>query len=791
MGWNVLILSFLRDEQYFVRPERLYSVKKKLLLFFTIYLVAWGIGATEIDSGSEDRHLQLKELIVRPRREKYSKKNNPAVEFVRKVMERRNMTDPRLNNEYYSHGVYERINIGIINFPVDSGGALGFLSEYVDTTELSGRPVLNLSVKEKVSDVYYRRDPKSRREVVRLRQSHGFDDKLADVASVTTIFEDVMSPVDLYDADDITLLRQKFVSPLGRLATDFYKFYLSDTIADAERGDSLVVLSFVPHNASMAGLNGRIYVVKGDSAMFIRRAEMHLPKEANVNFINNMYLLQEYDRGPDGSRLKTRDEVIIEARYVGIDAYATRLTVNNSHSYLPPRDMSLFDSRTEVIERNDLGGSIASFRPADSPSGAGRIGSMMERLRENKVYYWGEKILGTLISDWVRPGGERGPVAIGPIFSTLNNNGLEGWRVRLGAMTTGSMSPHWFLMAHGAYGFKDRRWKYGGSVEYSFNRKKHHPGEFPIRSLRLSHSYDVDRLGQPYGATGTLFNSVSRGNNDMMTYNRMTRLEFNYETDRHLTFSLGLQHSRREATPYVEFVNGSGRRYSHFQQSAIVGEIRWAPGEKYYQYINGRKNLVTEKPVMRLTHTYAPAGILGTRWGVNKTEFSIDKRWYLSSWGYIDSRLGAGHVWDRTVFPSLLTPNANLSYFFQRRAFSLLNSLEFVNDTYVELHMNYNMNGALLNCIPGVKKLKLRELIGFHAIWGTLSDRNNPAKNPSLLRFPEAAGTTSMGSMPYMEFNVGLGNIMRIFSIMYVHRLTHRAPGLPRNGVRVAFHFSF
>ncbi|MDE6166421.1 MAG: carboxypeptidase-like regulatory domain-containing protein, partial [Muribaculaceae bacterium] len=170
---------------------------------------------------------------------------------------------------------------------------------------------------------------------------------------------------------------------------------------------------------------------------------------------------------------------------------------------------------------------------------------------------------------------------------------------------------------------------------------------------------------------------------------------------------------------------------------------------------------------------------------------TADKRWYLSAGGHLDTRLGGGHVWGRSVFPSLLMPNVNLSYFFKSKSFSLMNAMEFVTDSYVELHLNYNANGALLNYIPGINKLKMRELVGFHAIWGTLSDRNNPAKNPSLLSFPAAAGTRPMGSMPYMEFNVGLGNILRVFSIEYVHRLTHREPGLPRNGVRVAFNFSF
>ncbi|MDE7336150.1 MAG: carboxypeptidase-like regulatory domain-containing protein, partial [Muribaculaceae bacterium] len=731
-----------------------------LILFLT--LCTWGTAAaTDTDSDTEDRHLELQELVVRPKKEKYSKKNNPAVEFVRKVMERRNLTDPRLNNDYYNHGLYERINVGVINFPIDSGGALGFLTEYVDTTELTGRPVLNLSVKEKISDIHYRRDPQTRREVVRLRNRHGLDDLLGDAASVQTIFEEVMQPVDLYDANDIYLLRQKFVSPLGRLATDFYKFYLSDTIADSERGDSLIVLSFVPHNPTTPGFNGRLYVVKGDSTMFIRRAEMRLPKDANVNFISDMLLLQDYDRGPDGSRLKMRDEVLIEASYMGIDAYATRLSVYNSHNYAQPADTTVFDSKLAVIERNDLNESIVSYRPLETPKGAGRMQQMMARLRGNKVYYWGERILGTLTSDWIRPGGAKAPVAIGPIFSTISHNDLEGWRLRLGAMTTANLSRRFFTSAYGAYGFADRRAKYGASLEYSFVDKKFHPGEFPIRSIKVSHSYDTDRLGQAYAQTGTLFNSITRGRNDLMTYRRLTSLAFNYETDRNLNFSLGLTHTRQEATPFVQFIDGNGRSFGHFQQTAAVFEFRWAPGEKYYQSINGRKRIVTTSPVLQLTHTWAPGGVFGTRWGVNKTEMMIDKRWFFSSWGHLDSRLGAGHVWEQTVFPSLLVPNVDLSYIYKRNSFSLMNAMEFVNDTYVELHLNYDANGALLNYIPLIRKLKLRELVGFHAVWGTLSKRNNPAYNPELLQFPEQAGTKPMGSMPYMELNVGLGNILR------------------------------
>ncbi len=742
-------------------------------------------------SDATDRHLQLKEVEVRPGKQKYSKKNNPAVEFIERLIARRKLNDPRLTHDFYNHGQYERITLGVIDFPTGKDGALSFLEEYVDTTELTGRPVLNLSVKEKVSDVHYRREPEARREVVRLRNRNGIDDMLGDAASVQAIFENIMSPVDLYDSDNITLLRQKFVSPLGHLATDFYKFYLTDTIADATSGDSLIVVSFVPHNPVMPSFNGRIYVAKGDTTMFIRKAELRMPANSNVNFISNMYLLQEYDRAPDGSRLKTRDEVIIEASYMGVDAYCTRLTVNNSHSFTQPRDTTIFSNASEVIERGDLSGAIASYRPAGTSYGVANMGSMVERLRSNKVFYWGERVLSTLISDYVRPGGKDAPVAIGPIFSTINHNGLEGWRLRLGATTTAHLWPRLFVSGYGAYGFKDRKWKYSGSVEYSFIDKKEHPGEFPVRSVKLTHSYDVDRLGQHYSASGTLFNSLARTSNDLMTYNRLTSLQFNYETASHLGFSLELSHSRQEESPYVEFIDGNGRRYTHFDQTAVQVELRYAPGELFYQSINRRIPISTEHPVFRLTHTFAPAGFAGTRWGVNKTEMSVSKRWFLSAWGHIDTYVGAGHVWGRSVFPSLLMPNTNLSYFYQPRAFSLLNPMEFVNDTYAELHLNYDANGALLNYIPGINRLKLREYVGFHAIWGSLSSRNNPDLNPSLLRFPATAGTTDMGRMPYMELNAGIGNILRILTVQYVCRLTHNGPGLPHHGIRFLFDFSF
>ena len=79
----------------------------------------------------------------------------------------------------------------------------------------------------------------------------------------------------------------------------------------------------------------------------------------------------------------------------------------------------------------------------------------------------------------------------------------------------------------------------------------------------------------------------------------------------------------------------------------------------------------------------------------------------------MDVFVKGGHVWTRSPYPNLLIPNANLSYFIQLESFSCLNPMEFINDSYAQWDLTYWANGAILNYIPLIKKLKLREAIFF------------------------------------------------------------------------------
>jgi len=243
-----------------------------------------------IDFDLHSTGVLLNTVIAKPKKEHYTKKNNPAVAFMERIRATQDIGDPRRKPDY-NYDKYERITLAINNYQFNDSAKRGFdkkfsfIKEYIDTSALTGEPILNVALREKASEVNYRNTPQSEKEYVKgLRQS-GMDNFL-DQESMKTFYEDVMREVDVYN-NDINILQNRFVSPLSRIAPDFYKFYLTDTVPV----DSVecVELTFVPRNSASFGFTGRFYVPVGDSTMFIKRIVMHVPHNINLNFINNIF----------------------------------------------------------------------------------------------------------------------------------------------------------------------------------------------------------------------------------------------------------------------------------------------------------------------------------------------------------------------------------------------------------------------------------------------------------------------------------------------------------------------
>lgn len=746
---------------------------------------------------------RLDEVVVRRGKEKYSKKNNPAVAFAERLRKAGPLTDPR-RNPRFNYRKYERITYGLndVSFGADAvpeGGKKGrfdFMREHVDTSDVTGKRIVPMAIKEKLSEVLYRRDPESSKEYRLGVRQQGIDEAF-DAANLQTLLDDAFREIDLYQ-NDVAILRNRFVSPLSSIAPDFYKFYLTDTVflPDSIR---CVELSFAPHNPATFGFTGRL-LVEDDSTMFVRRAIMNVPPSINLNFIDFLQIIQTFDKAPDGSRLKTLDDFYVEMSVMPgtPSVFARRLAAYDEFSFGgTPHDEILDELGAEysdpfVYSRDDA--FWDEMRLVGTSRGEDRVGLMMQSLRRWPLFYWGEKFVNRLFQGYV-PIGKNSKFDIGPINTFISHNSLEGWRPRFGGMTTAALSPHWFLQGYLAYGIDDRRFKYGAEVEYSFNKKRQHPKEFPIHSIKLSEKYDLDRLGANLvdGNQDNFFNSFGRGTNKLMTYRRQTRLDYTIELDNHLSFNAGFNFERQETSPWVPFTLGDGSSIRHYDEACLSFGVRYAPGEKFLERPKGRLSIGNDRIVLELNHLYAPKGLLGSRFTVNRTEFSVYRRIWLSAFGFIDAKVGAGHLWSRAPYPNLPLANSSQSYIIHSQTFTLMDPMEFVADTYAEWFISYQARGAIFNYIPLLKKLKLREVFCFRGWWGALSDNNRPWLHPELFAFPRHARSKILEGAPYMEVSVGIDNIFRILRVDYVWRVSQRrgVPASMRSGLRLGLHVTF
>lgn len=762
-----------------------------------------------LDIVLEPENLYLSEITVKPKKEKYRKKNNPAVTLIRNIIERRDDNSPK-NKEYYSRDRHEKLNVAINNFNTENNNHFGkqfaFLEEYMDTSLISGEPILHISARELIATDYYSKDPEKERQHVKGRKRNGIDDMFS-TGEIEALYEETFKDVDIFQ-DNISLFGNKFVSPVSKLGPTFYKYYIMDTVNIA--GDRCIDLAFTPFNVESFGFTGHLYVT-ADSTFFIKSVQMNVPHDINMNFIEYMNIKQDFSRLPDGTRLLDNESLVAELRLLTAlyGFYAHREVAYENYRF--ERDEAsqrILDSPAKVVEDEN------SMKKSDEFWVANRItevtekeqsvARMMKELRNNPVYYWLEKGISFLFTGWIPVKDEEPPVFYGPVNTSVSHNELEGWRLRTGAMTSAHLNPHLFGRFYAAYGLGDHRWKYMGELEYSFKKKKEHPNEFPIHSLRAHYESDIFQYGQNYLYTNkdNIFLSLKREKDNKIGY--VKKAEFTYTREFYNNFSYHITLRNRidiashlipfERTSTVDGIT-TKTQVEDINRSEVEIGLRYAPNEKFTQSKWNRHSILPEHPVFTLTHKIGVKGILGSDINYQHTEASFRKRFWFSAFGYTDCILKAGKVWDKVPFPLLIIPNANLSYTLQSESYSLMNPMEFFNDEYASWDLTYFMNGLIFNRIPLIRKLNWREVVTFRGMFGNLSDKNrpDPLNTGSLFNFPYSDDMYHyMTSTPYMEVAFGIENIFRVLRVDYVRRLTYTdIPGIDKWGIRIKFHMQF
>ena len=653
--------------------------------------------------------------------------------------------------------------------------------------------------------VYYRKDPKTERRVVAATKAAGVDE-IFSREGISQLLNEVFREVDIFQ-NDIPLFLNRFVSPMSTMGPNFYKYYLLDTVEVA--GTQCVDLGFAPFTPETFGFTGHLFITL-DSTFFVQRVKLNVPKKINLNFVGGMTIEQTFNRAPDGTRIITKDDIHVDFKLneKSKGMYARRLNIYSNHTFDQPQNMAVFEESNPILIPDSAYRRSEEYWAANRPDGAGErkkntVEMLMEKLRSVPIFYITEKIVTILTSGYVQTNKEKdlSKFEFGPMNTYVSGNAIEGARFRVGGTTTTAFNKRLFLDGYMAYGTKDRKLKYDGLVEYSFIDKKDYRKEFPVHSVRLEYMYDINQIGQQYMYTNkdNMFLAFKRQKDTRATYLRNLELTYYREHYNGWAYGAVFRNFKEYSTGYAAFdeirADGSLFAQDNYKMSELELKLRFAPNEKFYQTRNYRYPITLDAPVFTLNHTMAFKDALGSSYNYQKTEFGIQKRFWFSAYGYVDILAKAGKVWTQVPYPLLILPNANLSYLVQPESYTNMNALEFINDQYASWDVTYFMNGALLNRLPLIKKLKWREVFSFRGLFGDLSDKNNPFleenRGKGLYAFP--AGTYLMDPKnPYMEVGVGVENIFKFLRLDYVWRLTYKDhPGIQTRGVRFMMKLTF
>ena len=753
----------------------------------------------------DDSH-KLNEVVVKTKRGKYSRKDNPAVELMRRVIAAKKKTDLS-NHDYYQYDKYQKITLALNDLKKEQLEGKFFskrqyLLDQVETSPYNGKLTLPVSIDETVSQHIYRKDPKTEKDIIKGQQSNGIGQVIQTGEILNTALKDAFTDVDIYD-DYVRLLQYPFPSPIGRTGISFYHYYIEDTVY-VER-DLCYHLQFIPSNSQDFGFRGELYVL-ADSSLHVKKCNLYMPHNTDVNYVKNMKIEQEYTRLDNGEWVLSKDDMIAELHVNSMlqDLLVVRNTRLTDYAFdeLPK---ILFKGKAKV--RHDMDAMNRDeaywnkYRQVDLTKSESSMDSFIHRMENSKGFKYIIFFVKALMENYVEIGGgtdgKKSKFDLGPVNTYISKNFVDGIRLRLAGRTMAALNPHFFWDGYAAYGTKSNDWYTGNIFTYSLNKKKNSPFEFPMRNLTFEVARDVTSPSDEnllHNKDNFFMTFRAATQDEMFLYHRQ-KLAFTYETDWGFRFNTSLRFQSNRTVGNLHYYHLDGTEVKKIRMTDLNVGINYNPGVTYVNTKQQRLPINLDSPEIGLSHTMGFKGFMGGQYHSNITKLSIYKRQWLGSWGYLDFHAIGQAQWNKVPFPMLILPPINLSYFEQESTISLMKDWEFLNDRQVFWALFWDMNGKLLNRIPLIKKLKWREWFAIKGVWGHLTDKNNPylEKNQGderLFKFPKNSHV--MNDTPYWECVAGVHNIFKFFSVEYVRRLTYlNNNNIDKWGIRFGFMMSF
>lgn len=755
----------------------------------------------EVDIFLEVADAKNNVIVKTNKRSKYSNKNNPAVELIRRVIE--NKDKNRISSyNYVSYEQYEKLEVSLTNTPEKLTNNkvfknFKFVFENEDTTRLIGKALLPIYIEEKLSQKYFRSNPAKSKTYILGNKKVNYGEYI-DVVGISDYLNHLYEDVDIYQ-NNISLLAKSFLSPIADAAPTFYRFYIADTIE--KDGIKLVRLNFAPKNLADILFKGTFFVTL-DGNYSIQKLNMSISKNANLNFVNELRVNQDFERGSDGryhvtmsntivefSVKKDAKSGIVEERTVSFNNYTINRPAADS-VYTGPSVVQVKDPE-KVSEDFWLQHRSPQLSEVDS-----KVYTNIDSLQGLRSYKRIMDIATLLFAGYK----SFGPYDVGPVAAFYSFNSVEGFRLRLGGRSSIKLSKSIYFENYLAYGFKDEKWKYLLSGTYSFNHTSIY--SYPHNFLNVSYQYDTKLPGQELGfiSEDNFLLSFKRGKNDKWLYNNIFKIQYEREFGKEFKYNIGFKNWKQTpagAITYYKPVDSGITAVPNVITTELSAAFTWSPHQEFYQGKVFRTPIINKYPIFNFRYIAGIKGLMNGEYTYHNLNLSISKRTFLSVFGFTDILLEGGYIFGKVPYPLLSIHRANQTYSYQLNSYNLMNFMEFVSDHYAALNIDHYFQGFIFNKIPLLKKLKLREVITAKILSGGVRDENNPDLNSSTFKFPvdkqtNLPTTYSLNKTPYVEVSAGIMNIFKLVRVDFVKRLTYlNHPDIARWGIRTRVKFDF
>ena len=688
------------------------------------------------------------------------KDENPAHAIIRNVW-RHKKANNREKLDAYNYEVYNKIEFDLNNLSEEFTNRkvyrpFKFVFQYIDSSEK--KPFLPMFITETLSDFYYNKNPKSRKEVIKASKVSGMKNE-----SISQFMGDMYQNVNIYD-NYITMFNRSFMSPISNLGFFSYRYYLLDSVF--VDNDWCYKIHFQPKRKSELTFVGDIWI--NDTTYAVKMIDAKMSGDANINFIYEFSVKQKYDQVEKEVWMLTKDELLVDFNIAKktLGLYGRKTSTYRDFMINEPKENDFFSVAENVVFEENASNKTDEYwdksRHEVLTDKEKAIYHMVDTIKEIPAFRTYLDIIQLVITGYH----VKGLFEYGPYFTTFSFNPVEGARFRIGGRTSNKFSTRLMLETYLAYGTLDKRFKYGGGFMYFLSKK-------PRQFIGASYKNDVEQLGQGPNAwrQDNIIASVFR-RNPASKLNGYEEFNAYFEREWFQGFSNRVDYTQRKIWPLGELVfeqtlnDGIVKDVQSFTTSEVSLLTRFAFKEKYVSGEFERVSLGTKWPVLALKYTTGLKGVLNSDYQYHKLQLVVSDKVLINPIGYSDFILETGKIFGRLPYPLLELHNGNETYSYDVTAFNLMNFYEFVSDQYISSTIVHHFNGLFLNKIPLMRKLKWREVGTIKGVLGSLEKENR-----TLLTMPPTI--SSLESKPYYEMGVGLENIFQFLRVDLLWRMSY------------------